>query len=462
MKLCFYRKNFFYFIFLFVFSCQTLSLKQKRLIEGSQGKKYELITPNIVGVYKDGNLIKKGRVQTGCPKNICNQDTIKNLSSAKIESFLKQKQGEWTEYIYKDGTQFLKRKGLYRENKREGIWEEYAQKKTENGKWKNVLLKNLNYKNDKRNGPWKQFREDGQVLKTGTYRNGLKENKEYKYSTENKKIELKIYKNGKLNGEYWRKDSKTEQYLSKGFYKDDLKDSNWIDYYKDGRIKKKRIYREGKLNGSEKNYYPSGKLQSEGENSNDHKIDRWKFYYPNGVKNTEGDYKYNPSKKKSLKVEIWKEYYSNGQLFAKGPRKHTRTGKWIFYFPNQQKAAQGEMTNEFNMSEGSIYDKKGLLVGKGKLQFSIFRISPSGDSLKMKYRAGVPFTYYKKGKKYLEVQSNDIAIEYDKEGKKVASGPILPGSTKKNGCWNFPNGKKVYYINNKIKKGKIAKLQNCG
>ena len=567
------RKNF-CVVFLFLFSCQTLFVKPKRLFDGSQGK-YELTTPNIVKIYnsKDGTLMKEGQVQIDCPKNSCDQNKIKEISLSQIESSLKKKQGEWREYVYKDGKQFLERKGLYKDNKKEGewreyvykdgksflerkglykdnkkegewkeyiykdgkqflkrkgdykdskkegIWEEYIQKKTRRGKWENHLLKKITYKDDKRNGPWKQLRENGKALKRGTYRNGLKEEEEYKYSKDDKQVESKIYKNGKLNGKYWKKHKvcaegekqdikktkkkcKDYKYAIKGFYKNGLKDSIWTTYYKDGAIKKKSIYQKDKLNGSDKNYYYNGTLQSEGNNSNDFKIGRWKFYYPNGVKNAEGEYQYDSSKQKSLKVGIWKEYYSNGQLFATGFRKHTQTGKWIFYFPNKQKAAEGEMTNEFTMSEGTIYDRKGLIVGKGKLQISIFKINPTsvGDpdflkrkyeagvsfpyygkskkseqkkfcstiyecyynSLKMKYRAGVPFIYYKEGKKYLEVRSNDIAVEYDSEGRKFAEGPVISGSTKKNGCWSRVDGKKVYYINNKIKKGKIAELQKCG
>ena len=456
------KKFFLFSSAFFFFSCQTTVVEEGEVVDIPK-ERHELITPNIIKVYsKNGNLISEGKVRTDCDNNWCSQAVVEKISNSKVKSFLKDKQGRWKEYTYKVGKIFVKKEGIYKKNQKQGVWKEYIQKKTRGGNWANVLLKRITYEDDKRNGPWKQYREKGQVLKSGNYINGLKENKEYKYSLYNREIELKTYLNGKLNGSYWKKNSNTNKYAIKGFYKDSLKDSTWTHYYGNGRIKKTLFYQNGELNGLEKNYYSNGNLQSEGENLNNHKINIWKFYYPNGVKKSEGEYKYSVDKQKSLRIGVWKEYYNNRRLFAEGTRDDKRIGKWIFYFSGRQnqKAYEGEMSDEFEMSEGTIYSEDGLILGKGRLRYSVFRLSSDGRYLKTDYKPGSPFVYYRNGKKDFEVLSDNIAVQYDSRGRKFAEGPVIPTSLKRNGCWSFVNGSKRFYVNGRESK-KAGREQNC-
>ena len=76
-----------------------------------------------------------------------------------------KKEGPWVDY-WENGQ--LKMKGDYRDRGREGSWVSY---------WENGQLEMKgDYKNGKTEGPWVGYNEDGTVNKgnTGTYKNGVK------------------------------------------------------------------------------------------------------------------------------------------------------------------------------------------------------------------------------------------------------------------------------------------------
>ena len=76
-----------------------------------------------------------------------------------------KKEGPWVDY-WENGQ--LKMKGDYRDRGREGPWVSY---------WENGQLEMKgDYKNGKTEGPWVGYNEDGTVNKgnTGTYKNGVK------------------------------------------------------------------------------------------------------------------------------------------------------------------------------------------------------------------------------------------------------------------------------------------------
>ena len=76
-----------------------------------------------------------------------------------------KKEGPWVDY-WENGQ--LEMKGDYRDRGREGPWVSY---------WENGQLEMKgDYKNGKTEGPWVGYNEDGTVNKgnTGTYKNGVK------------------------------------------------------------------------------------------------------------------------------------------------------------------------------------------------------------------------------------------------------------------------------------------------
>ncbi|MGB6154178.1 MAG: hypothetical protein WBG48_19500 [Pricia sp.] len=79
----------------------------------------------------------------------------------------------------------------------------------------------------------------------------------------------------------------------------------------------------------QRDYYPTGKLKSEGWMKNGAKTAYWKFYHSNGRLSEEGHYRNNQ------RVAYWKFYADNGRPLQKG---HYKNGEkwdwWLFYDTN--------------------------------------------------------------------------------------------------------------------------------
>ena len=478
---------------LLLFACGTSQVKEKKTQSN-----FKIESPNILTVYHPNTkLVKsKGPVKLRCSTSDCTEEEMNKFNSQKLEKLLNSRFGIWKEYVLRNNpggekANFIKKKGKYIGTQKEGFWEEYGQKK-EGDRWlKPFVQKSGNYSSDKRNGKWKLFGEKGKVLRESNYQNGRKINEEKRFNVKGQITELKTYQTAYkendtkdiLNGLYWKKKPfKKRLVLSKeGQYKDNLKHGLWKEFDITGKLKREVEYSNDKLNGIERHYHKNGKVSIEGENQDNIRVGIWKINYPNGKLQTSGSYiartikKRDPKTKKIIKEEIknlktgeWSEFYSNGRLLAVGQRDHIRTGKWIFYDRNGKKKFEGTMSNEFMMSEVTIYDRNEKKLASGNLTVSLIKIDPEGknDVELKKYKFSAPVTYYRNGIKEFEVTKNLIGIEYNMQnGKKRAEGEVIPSSNKKNGCWQFFNNsgkvtEKKYYINGRVNK-KMGKMQNC-
>ena len=131
--------------------------------------------------------------------------------------------------VYRDGLYYKKfsdvpfsgevegrEQGKFKSGKREGPWVEFY----ENGQ----LDFKGEYRNGKREGPWVEFYENGQLSIKGEYRNGKQEGPW-----------VEFYNDG-----FWR---------SKGGYRNGWKDGPWVTYNANGQLDSKGEYRSGKHEG---------------------------------------------------------------------------------------------------------------------------------------------------------------------------------------------------------------------
>ncbi len=100
------------------------------------------------------------------------------------------------------------------------------------------------------------------------------------------------YKNGQLKSEIWHREGKMngifKEYYEDGktksiaYYKNDKLDSLNQIFYTDGKIKSERHYLNGRLHGKLVNYYPDGKVTLETNYLYGMQNGEEKTYYPNG------------------------------------------------------------------------------------------------------------------------------------------------------------------------------------
>ena len=206
-------------------------------------------------------------------------------------------------------------------------------------------------------GKWKWFYDDGTLKMEGTFTHGLKNGYFKEYDRDGNLLTISKYVNGEKEQqveELTKLDVKTD-YWPDGTpkiiasYKDGVPEGVRREYDKNGKIEKSYTFHNGKViaegvftdggkhEGLWKEYYDDGSLKSEGNYEDDKKTGSWKYYYPNGQLQETG-------------------VYENGQP----------EGKWLWYYPSGKKLR--ELTYYQGKRDGNIteYDESGKVVLQGE------------------------------------------------------------------------------------------------
>jgi uncharacterized protein len=186
------------------------------------------------------------------------------------------KQGRW--YTFYDNGK-IRQEGMYKDDKKNGYFKEY----TEDGD----LISVFKYVNDVKQEEaeeitkldvQKEYYPNGKVKVSATYRNGIPEGIRREYNHDGQIVKSFLYKNGIITGE--------------GIVKEDgSRDGHWKEFYDDNSLKSEGDYKDGKQVGEWKYYYPNGKLEQAGKYSTSGKlISTWKWFFDTGQLLTEEDY----------------------------------------------------------------------------------------------------------------------------------------------------------------------------
>jgi antitoxin component YwqK of YwqJK toxin-antitoxin module len=178
------------------------------------------------------------------------------------------RQGKW--YIfYFNGK--IRSEGSYKDDKKNGYFKEY----TENGD----LLTIAKYVDDllqpeaqeiKKPDIRNEYYPNGKIKISAMFRNGIPDGLKRIYDSTGKIEKSYLYENGLVTGE--------------GIVKEDgNKDGPWKEFYPDGDIKSEGNYDNGKQTGGWKYYHPNGKTEQEGKYNKQGKPEgRWKWYFDSG------------------------------------------------------------------------------------------------------------------------------------------------------------------------------------
>ncbi len=281
-----------------------------------------------------------------------------------------RKQGKWKEF-YADGT--VKTEGIYRDNKRDGYFKEFNKKgevlrteKFEDGELDKTAseIQVLDFVYEKwDNGEMKSFR---------TYREGLLEGLSIEYDRTGKIIGSKLYKLGKILGE-----GLTDT--------DGIKQGPWKEYtYEDGLLRAEGEYKDGLRFGEWKFYFKNGNLEQKGTYMEEELVNGlWTWYFQNGaVKRTEefrrgvedGQYiEYNDTGKVVVQGEfidgleegVW--LYSIGDHWEKGNYSSgQKEGDWLSEYENGNKFFEGSYEGGLDTGKHTYYYENGMKRLEGK------------------------------------------------------------------------------------------------
>lgn len=298
-------------------------------------------------------------------------------------------------------------------NQRQGLWREF---------YPNRLTKlEGRYSNDKKNGYFKTYDENGNLIETlkyvdgilipdpeelakldikreyhpnaqvksvGSYNKGVKEGVHRQYTAEGKVLSAKIYYKGKViadgivdaegrRQDFWKEFYDSGELRSEGNYKDGKREGGWVFYYKDGKQEQVGNYFKGKPDGDWKWIYNNGQTWREEvfydgleeglaiEYSDTGKV-VLKGNYLSGEKEGKwfvdlGDEREEGTYVAGLRNGLWKHYYPSGKLKFEGKfEQGNENGRHISYYENGQVKEVGNY--KFGLKEGDwfTYNAEGI------------------------------------------------------------------------------------------------------
>ena len=288
--------------------------------------------------YEDGSLQSEGNYKHGLKHGYFKEYDIEGnlLTAAKYLNDEKQvnvaelkKLEVQTEY-YPSGK--VKVRATYKDDKPEGIWREY----NEEGEieksyiYKNgvVIGEGIVTEKGEKNGFWKEFYENGELRAEGEYNSDVKTG-EWKY----------YHQNGKL-----------EQIGS--FTEDGALEGQWKWYYDSGITWREENYYEGKLDGMYVEYDDLGNIITKGEFIEGREEGFW--FYELGDHREEGNYT------EGLRSGEWKYYYNDGSIQFEGRFiEGNPHGRHVYYWANGKKKDEGNYIMGIKHGEWTSYNMDG-------------------------------------------------------------------------------------------------------
>ena len=323
---------------------------------------------------------------------------------------LGRKQGRWYTF-YPSGN--LQTEVTFKDDLKNGYYKEYA----ENGD----LQKILKYINGEVQTEAKEIQKlevqneyypNGKVKISAMFRNGLQEGVMRQFDSAGVIRKAFVYKSGVMVGE--------------GIVKEDGdRQGPWKDYYPDGSVRAEGNYENGKQVGEWKFYYQGGKLEQKGKFSKSGKLEgTWKWFFDNGQLQREESFRaglkdglsttYDESGKVVEEGEfidgnedgVWFEKI--GDAYMKGSYSNgLRNGKWAYYYLN----ANGDRTDSICYFRGSYVEDNP--DGKHVWYYENGKVKTEGVYV-MGKKEGDWYMYNEDGTLFLIITyRNGIEIKYD-------------------------------------------------
>jgi len=282
-----------------------------------------------------------------------------------------QKQGVWKTFY---PSMKLQSEGKYKNDKKHGYWKEYD----ENGNLLETLkfeegiqimdpeeLAKLDIK--------KKFYPNAQVKSEGSYNKGIEEGVHRFFALDGKVESSKIYRKGRIMGEGivdtegrrqgdWKEYYETGELRSKGKYKDNKRTGPWIFYYQDGKTEQEGNYRDGKPEGNWRWIHRNGQTWREEVFYEGLEEGPAVEYSDSATVIAQGQYLDGEREGKWI-IDIG-SHREEGEY-----RIGQRTGVWKYYFRNGKLKFEGKYTDGMEEGMHQLYHDNGQLRLAGRYKF---------------------------------------------------------------------------------------------
>jgi len=362
---------------------------------------------------------------------------------------------EGTAYIYfPDGK--IQQTIVWNGGKKEGLSKEYD----EDGN----LITLLEYNNDflvsrerinrtdnkgLKQGDWKEFYPNGRIKTEKTYVDDNLHGYYKEYDNKGMLVLTMLYENGALvksqvedkpDIETVNKYDQDGKLIFSGPYRSNVPVGIHREFGKDGKVINAFIYNDngvkisegivdeaGNHNGKWKDFYPDGKIQAEGQYTDNRRSGQWKFY--NTEQRVEQTGGYNNGRPDGL----WKWYYENGTLLREEEYfQGQRDGMCTEYSPageiiGEGQYSDGEKNGEWKLKNGDFTEVGKYIIG---LKDGIWKAYYTNGNPKSKgnYIQGNPdgeHTHYYENGKIKEQQYYRMGLKqktwkkFDEEGNPI-------------------------------------------
>jgi uncharacterized protein len=318
---------------------------------------------------------------------------------------------EGTGYIYfPDGK--INQVMAYRNGKKEGLSKEFDK----NGN----LITLLEYNNDflisrdrinrsdskgLKQGDWKDFYPNGTIKTERTFKDDQLHGYYKEYDNKGNLVLTMLYENGSIvksrvddapDIQVVDRHDQSGRLIYRGPFRNNIPVGIHQEFGADGKVTNSKIYNDnglllsegivdlsGNKNGKWKDYFANGKIQAEGQYTENRRTGQWKFY--NEQEKVEQTGSFNNGRPDGM----WKWYYENGSLlreeeYFQGQRdgtytEYSRTGEIIA----QGQYSDGEMNGDWKYKSGNFIEEgkyiTGLRDGQWKAYFADGKIRFKGS-----------------------------------------------------------------------------------
>lgn len=228
------------------------------------------------------------------------------------------------------------------------------------------VKREASFRGGKREGTWREFDENGNVISSQVYQNG------------------RLVQSGVMDTDGTRR-------------------GEWVELYPDSTLRAKGLFINGKRSGKWLFYYPGEMVEQVGNYKNGKFEGTWTWYFPNGkIQKQEDFFDGEPEGK-------YVEYDEDGNLVASGSYfEGMKSGKW--HEVTGEVVSEGEYRNDRQVGEWTSYYSNGKLAFKG--------------TFKGGYPDGEHYFYYPNGR-LREIQSYSGGIRHGVWKKFLETGEMF-------------------------------------
>lgn len=233
--------------------------------------------------------------------------------------------GQWQEF-YADGNK--KGLGLFVEGKEVGIWQTWHN----NGQ----LMSTGKYVDGLKDGTWEEFHPDGSKAALSQWQAGVQVGEARRWYHDGKAESVMRFKDGKIDGDWleWHENGEQKWIYT---HQAGRKVGTWRRYYDNAKPQSEETFVDGLPQGPAWANYRNGSREYEGAWQAGVQTGAWTWWYPNGNKKKAGAYV------EGRQDGPWEEWHENGnprirENFAKG----VREGLWEEFWADGTLAARRE------------------------------------------------------------------------------------------------------------------------